>query len=835
MSRRSLTSARTTLMGLLWIALPLWGCSGSDGAPGASTGTLMGTVTNSANQGAPVADATIKTNPVVPNVTIKTNANGQYSTKLPVGTYSLTVTATNFQSVDTSASVLAAVTQTMDFALDPVSNVMMEVSGMPAAAAPGESFGLAMTVTPMDGSTVQSYSWSQSGSATATIADETTANPTVTLADTSAYKQALLDHLNVQDRFAILGVDPHAFELGTSVTLHCDVTTTSGSYAHEVDVPAAVPFAAWSTSLRNVPTKVPVLLEGKDQASYDWVLGRPVNSTATLMDATTRFPWFVPDVPGTYTLTVTDLAASMPFQLPVYAAEWEGAIVGQDAEGRPTTICATACHSLIFPEKFDQWAHTGHAEIFTQNIDTGGHYGPDCFACHTVGYNTSAANKGFDDTTNFQGFLDAMFPNGVSHPDPDNWTTVIAQWPDQARKANIQCESCHGPNGIGGAHANMSAGDARISVSAEVCGSCHGEPPRHARYQQWQESGHGNFATAIAEGTNGSCAKCHTAQGFLEWFANGCDPSFHGTAVPEGEIQPITCVVCHDPHDVGTVSGETNNAHMRLEGDSPPLLGGFTAYGMGKGAMCIVCHNTRRGEANDVITSTPDRAPHGGAQGDVLMGENAFFVTSGVRGPHSLITNTCTTCHIKLTPPPADLSYQLGGTNHTFEANTSICSDCHGLFDANSLMALTQSRLAALQVEIQTAIEKEIRFHTDNGRSVRITGDVGGTATTIDITGTSVINSIELLDSHGRSAMNIDVDGVVYGGVQLNGGTQIIAGGSPDGRLLSNSYSNAEDILAKSCWNFFVMHNDSSSGIHNPGWVTEIIAATSAQLSTNWP
>ena len=53
-----------------------------------------------------------------------------------------------------------------------------------------------------------------------------------------------------------------------------------------------------------------------------------------------------------------------------------------------------------------------------------------------------------------------------------------------------------------------------VSVSpADLCGSCHGEPPRHGRFQQWEESGHGNYELAIDEATveNRGCLCRHIA------------------------------------------------------------------------------------------------------------------------------------------------------------------------------------------------------------------------------------------------------------------------------------------------------------------------------------
>ncbi|HEX5054833.1 MAG TPA: carboxypeptidase regulatory-like domain-containing protein [Planctomycetota bacterium] len=833
--KRILVPSAGLLAGLMLVLFS--GCSGSDGAAGRSTGSFTGTVVNTADGNAAVAGAEITTDPAV-TAPVHTNAEGVYVIELPAGTYTLTCTAEKFEACSEQISVLAGVTQTADMAMVPTSKVVIEIQGAPASVAPGEEIALTAVVTPMDGSTVLSLQWRQVSAAPATFSAATAPSTTVTLADAFAYKQQLVDRLHVQDRFTVLGIDPYAEEGASLTTLQCVVTTTSGTYEGKVDLHAELPFATWSTGIRNVPLQLPVLIGGRIQASYDWSLTAPSMSHTELVDADSRFPWFVPDVPGAYLLTVTDRAGPVvsAFSMTIYAAEWNGGIIGIDAQGRPETICATSCHTTYENQYFTKWVNTGHAEIFTDNLNSGGHYGKDCFACHTVGYNPAADNGGFDDSQHFGDFMAAVFPNGASHPSPDNWSNVVANWPKQAKLANIQCENCHGPGGDGGAHRNPSVvGSPRFSVSAAVCGSCHGEPKRHARYQQWQESGHGNFETALAEGTNDSCAKCHSAQGFLQWVGNGLDPAFNAVAPPAGEVEPITCVVCHDPHDVGTVSGDSNNVKMRVEGDSPPLMAGFTAYGLGHGATCIVCHNSRRGSAESAINSTPDRAPHGGTQGDVLMGENLFFVTAGGRGPHSLISNTCTKCHMALTPPPAEFSYELSGTNHTFMASTSICAECHGQFDANALQALTHDRVDALAAQIGSSIAKEIAFHTAAGRAVRITGTVNGSSATTDVTAASVLGPITILDSHGRAAMNLTIDNVLYEGVQINGNTQILVEGTAHGRLLANDYSAAEQILARALWNYFMLHNDSSWGVHNPGKVTEVLAATAAQLTANWP
>ena len=87
------------------------------------------------------------------------------------------------------------------------------------------------------------------------------------------------------------------------------------------------------------------------------------------------------------------------------------------------------------------------------------------------------------------------------------WTTILADYPATAQLSNIQCENCHGPQASG---IHVQGAEARISISSDVCATCHGEPPRHGRFQQWEESGHSNFELAIEEGEDGNCGRCHS-------------------------------------------------------------------------------------------------------------------------------------------------------------------------------------------------------------------------------------------------------------------------------------------------------------------------------------
>lgn len=193
------------------------------------------------------------------------------------------------------------------------------------------------------------------------------------------------------------------------------------------------------------------------------------------------------------------------------ASDWIGSITGEDANGRPLSDACTACHNgTIAPDKFTDWRESGHAEIFSVNLNTSTHYGESCFMCHTVGFDTNVSNNGFDEASDYTAFMDAGLLN---NPSPNNWTTMLSKFPTAAKLANIQCENCHGPQKV---HPPTTTEQAEeMSISSDVCATCHGESLRHARFQQWRESNHGNFELAIDRGTSTSCARCHAGQGFL--------------------------------------------------------------------------------------------------------------------------------------------------------------------------------------------------------------------------------------------------------------------------------------------------------------------------------
>ena len=724
-------------------------------------------------------------------------------------------------------------------------------------AVPGGTVDVTATVTTTDDSTVQSYSWTQVGGAEAMLSGTGTKTVTAALGTEADYTAYLIHVLmeppiteeqlppnvplpegefvgGLQDRFQVVGINPFALEHAQAVVLEVEVVTTSGTYHDEVHVMTTLPWKV-ATGLLNVPINAPVLLHGEDQASYSWTLSAPNGSAAMLTDASSQNPTFTPDLPGHYTVEVDQEGTKELVTMSVYAGTWLGVIVGQDEENRPVSDSAClGCHNNNTAEDtFALWSQTGHAEIFTNNLDTSTHYGENCFACHMVGFDPSTDNNGVDEADDYQAFLDS----GLINNPGDNWTTVLDQFPHTARMSNIQCENCHGPQ-VGGAHLpGNPEGTPRVSLSSDVCATCHGEPLRHARFQQWQLSPHANYELAIDEGDSGSCSRCHTANGFLAWL-----PVLTGEVAGDPlddvevtwtreETHPQTCATCHDPHDIGTTTGDTTNATVRISGDTPPLIAGFTATDVGRGAICMTCHNSRRGLKNDdnfntevYGTSEASRAPHRGPQADFLMGQNFYLVDVGQRANHSLTSNvqdTCATCHMVNTPPPPDLAYALGGTNHTFYASPDICQDCHTNLVASNIQGPVEEQMHELETQIESFFYNFFDAQIAAGNTI----DVGGRATITDVLD---IAEIQLSESRGRQALIITfTDSTVVGPTSVASIDVVPPGGEP-----YEIYNGINPLLIKAFWNLLMLEADGSLGVHNPNLAFQVLNKSIRGLET---
>jgi hypothetical protein len=582
--------------------------------------------------------------------------------------------------------------------------------------------------------TAVGYYWSQVGGLPVTFNSAVT-GPTVTLTINNPpdYLGTLLGATIIPDRTMIVPINSLMIEEASNAEIMVTIYGNDGKIYYDVVLvkelgatAALAPFANRETlGIANVALNSKVLLNAKGAATL--TLPTIPGGSAAALAGGPKNPYFTPDIAGQY------IVSDGTNTISIYAGNWRGAITGIEsvtAAGiipTPDAAC-TVCHSSsgFAPDQFTPWKNSGHAGIFSQNLNAGGHYGSSCFFCHTVGFKTGAGNNGFDLQPNYATFItDTSYFSPAT--DSSRYTRMwsSASYSALARETNIQCENCHGPQQdatIGAANPAHGGviGSPRVSTAAEVCGACHGEPTRHGRFQQWQESpsGHANYDLAVSRGTSNGCAACHSAQGFLIYLDQLVEKDNPLRTIPAAKVtwnantvQPQTCVVCHDPHAEGTTttSGPAysdaavqTNAQTRLSqlmvakfgalaaGDTPKLPTGFAAKGVGKGAQCMLCHNLREGGIGTTAADGSLVADASGFGGSYLHEDNSVVFGLGPIGAVSLPTLTYSTSYASphdftqaevLMGHNAYFMGDSGGDNSVYKSPhaviTDTCVTCH--------------------------------------------------------------------------------------------------------------------------------------------------------------
>ncbi len=275
--------------------------------------------------------------------------------------------------------------------------------------------------------------------------------------------------------------------------------------------------------------------------------------------------------------------------------------VGYANTSTKQTVCGN-CHVDLQTA----WVQTNHAKAW-QDLQASGHAGSSCIDCHTVSGNGNGA------------------------------TGVVAYSATKdSRYQDVQCENCHG---AGASHvANPGLGNrplpsiavATDSGSKFGCAGCH--TGTHEPFvDQWKISAHNYVASAPEEERSQGCGACHVGQDALtKWGV-----STNYVEANDSVGQPITCVVCHDPH-------AKNNDHQ--------LRFSVTTADTSKN-LCMKCHNR-----SNSISWSSTRGSHAPETG-TLFGYAGYF------------------------PPGFMTSPQAGGTaiigTHGSTANPGLCATCH--------------------------------------------------------------------------------------------------------------------------------------------------------------
>lgn len=862
---------------LLTTLLLVGGCTEADGKPGPAgppgdpgpkgdpgsvsdlKNDVSGTVTDGTN---PLEDVAVSAG----KATATTDASGAFTLAgLPLGAYAVTFHLAGYidQTVEVGVNLSGPTKVSVALAVDPNAGTPPVVTVTDQLKA-GFDTNVTLTAT-ATGTGALTYAWTQTSGPAVTLTGADTASPSFTTQD---FATAMGPTVADNARFGALGVNPD--QAGNYVF---EVTVTDAK-GHATKATARVNATRPTTGLRMAPLGVPVWLQGDGpivaptQTTWSWTLDTSgaSGSTATLQNPTSQFPSFTPDVVGTYVIKETVANKTMK----VYG----GTFMGEMTAAVQTATCKLCHTNTIAPDKFTPWMGTQHYSALQRKID--GEAGPgfteECLSCHTVGYDKTATNGGFDDVEASSGW---KFPDKL---EAGNWDTLL-NTPKLGQLAGIQCESCHGPQvgDVNGPHANSTNLDlaGRISWSSDVCASCHQEGPFNYKPSQWETAGHADLTLSLLEATvetrgttAAHCGRCHSAQGFSQYvkqlqqgyignLTTDGKPAAPGNPSPnaatiasltalgltQANVEAQTCAACHDPHDA------TNPSQLRIYDKVAALPNGLTNIsGMGSGMICVACHNTRNGEHSDFVAPPAAfTAPHAAAQSDVVFGFNAYFVTRLNPSPHLAVADTCAGCHYKVTTASQQAAKQT--SNHAFKVDNTICANCHSAnVDGAGLQAAYKLQLDNLAATIGGKVKNliiNVALLPANGAAYRarvwdpVSDNYSDTALS-NVTLTVAPTSIDHFEIHGQLGFILHMPAPVT--VAL-----VTATGGPGGSIttadlyvpavnLKNAAGTATLFAANSdytraLWNMYLLTDDKTLGVHNPGFYGAVIAATNTRVA----
>jgi hypothetical protein len=387
----------------------------------------------------------------------------------------------------------------------------------------------------------------------------------------------------------------------------------------------------------------------------------------------------------------------------------------------------------------------------------------------------------------------------------------------------------------------------------------------------WVQGKHSTLAAAYTEATveglgttAAHCGRCHAAQGFGQYvrqlalgytgvLTSDGQPPAPGSPSPnaatiasltklglvQATVEPVSCPACHDPHDA------SNPKQLRLYDAVSSLPNGMTSIsGAGEGMICIVCHNTRNGEHSDFAAApTHYAAPHAAAQADVMYGFNAYFVPRYSPSKHLAVADTCVGCHSAAAAQVAN-----AGSNHSFKVDTTLCAACHSsAVDGVAMQAAYKAELdslgQAIDARVADLIVAALLPANGGGYKVRAWDPASDRYSSIGPSNVALTlppTSIDNFEIHGQLGFILHMPGPVA--IPL-----VDTAGNPAGSVntadiyvpagsLANAAASAALFLpssdyAKALWNWSLLTNDRTLGVHNPSFYDSVLAATAAKVA----
>ena len=613
----------------------------------------------------------------------------------------------------------------------------------------------------------------------------------------------------------------------------------------------------------NIPVGVTAYYKNATN-STSWTLqSQPAASHAVLTHTNDIVAQLLPDVEGVYVIKDNVTGAVL-----TNAAE---SFVGVSGSSASCENCHGPGNSTGFGDMVSKWQGTGHATMAKLGVNgaLSSHYSESCFVCHTLGYNKapSASNGNFYAVEKQQGWT---FPSVLTN---SNWAAIPTVLQN---KANIQCESCHGP---GSAHSG-NVTKTSVSMDVKVCSQCHQSGSNHVRPSQWEISPHaGAFDNvSLSRGTNPQCARCHSPVGFTAIAKAGTADGSTTNSVPTG-TGPLTCQTCHDPHDafgspqdamglterhqlrivdtflMGNPYFRSNNVYVALgdaltSADLRLTNSNLIVTNAGKSAACLTCHNGRQLPTQVILYGT----------NTVLSSKTLRPTTKGVSKFYQTgNTHDSTVAEVFTGIGAADYGQVMGNSFHTYLAD---CQTCHMYALRAPVNGVAQDSIAIDDVETPvttTVYSQYANLLGDHTFKLNYEFASGGTTHVADNIAAcnqcheGFNDKVDSFDFKPVNARDYDGNGVVSGvqtevrgllnilgnlikatGVTIttNSTTGQVTAISTSAGFATNNVALAE-AQYKAAWNWLVEYNEGSFGVHNTQFSVRLLQTTYTDLSTN--
>jgi len=349
--------------------------------------------------------------------------------------------------------------------------------------------------------------------------------------------------------------------------------------------------------------------------------------------------------------------------------------------------------------------------------------------------------------------------------------------------------SCEGPQGPAGpvgpagpaGPQGEKGDDGTPGVSGvAACLECHNLDKKLVVTAQYEGSQHAKAET-VARGGSASCAMCHGHEGFVETQYTGEDRTMNNFAFPTR----IRCGTCHTWHQSLDLAEETDYALRTVDAVELLMYRAIDSvvvvdFEVGNGNLCVNCHQPRRsweeyeGGSGNLGDGTFDQdsehfGPHHGPHGTMLANIGGARIVGSAGYPANPSSHgtaaSCTVCHMH-------------ESDHEFVPSLDACNTaaCHN----GNITTLTDN---GVQTEIATKMEQLEQLLLTNGLLTTENDTIWTDPTTP--------GGIHLIDE-------------IVVGIHTNPGVYDIE-------------------WVKALYNYEMILDDASNGIHNPGLTRALI------------